>query len=553
MKLLKLHLLIILVLLPLLRTASAGTDSLAAVQQLQELRLAEGRKCGFPLILQAEEPQNKSLRFLLKSYRQSQVPLDRVYISASGRFRIYYTLDGPDAVPGYDRNHDQLPDYLEFVGKSFDRAWAVEVDSLGYRAPLDSGGHPRPQYPVYCRRIIEYGVTYLDYEIPGVPGQKYVTHIDLNTGFDFVNYPGVSDPVVRDSLAIAVTAAHEFNHALQMSYTLWQQPIEYWFIESSAVYMEEVVADEVNDYLQYLPAYFQATDFPLDVSTGGNSDYGKVVLELMLGKKYGPDIARRVWEEILNRRALPALEKVLNNLNSSLYEQMTDLAGWMFFTGNRRLPGKFFEEASLYPDPDFYDAEPVQAAATFLLQDSLPRLSFRWYRSETAGSRTPDFMLSPLLNSSPEALFTVFADLPGGWFTPVRSTVGFKYPGPGAGDYFYYAVVNSEKAGERLLNYRMDASVQQPSGMAGIVLYPQPLELSDDRAFLTFANLPENCRIDVFTSGGRHVRTLRNGDGRTFLSWDVTNKLGNKLGSGVYVYRVTGDNLDRLGKFLLVR
>ena len=47
-----------------------------------------------------------------------------------------------------------------------------------------------------------------------------------------------------------VTAAHEFFHAVQFSYDATEDP---WFMESTAVWMEDEVFDSINDNLQYLP------------------------------------------------------------------------------------------------------------------------------------------------------------------------------------------------------------------------------------------------------------------------------------------------------------
>ena len=207
-----------------------------------------------------------------------------VHFSPSGHFKIYYDTTGIIAIPDYDRDQNGIPDYLEFVAKSFDLAWSIEIDSLGFNPPPDSSGNFRTVYPVYCRLLSVYGQTLLEYEIPSRPNVNYVTYIEINTRFSFVNYPNVTDPIIRDSMAIAVTAAHEFNHALQTGYRLWPDDEffhDIWFIESSATFMEEVVATEVNDYLLYLDDYFRRAHQPLDQSSGGLDDYGKVVLEIL--------------------------------------------------------------------------------------------------------------------------------------------------------------------------------------------------------------------------------------------------------------------------------
>lgn len=47
-----------------------------------------------------------------------------------------------------------------------------------------------------------------------------------------------------------VTAAHEFFHAVQFAYDAWEDS---WFMEATAVWMEDVVFNDINDNTQYLP------------------------------------------------------------------------------------------------------------------------------------------------------------------------------------------------------------------------------------------------------------------------------------------------------------
>jgi hypothetical protein len=202
-------------------------------------------KCGFPVILEAAASQDASVTALLKQRRLEMVQqLTETYLSPSGHFLIHYETSGSNAIPSYDRDGNGTPDYLEFVAKSFDRAWEVEIDSLEFNIPPDSTGAPHTMYPVYCHLIPYYGVTNFFDPLPGSPDVfRFNSHIEINTDFSFVSYPDITnDPIVRDSLAIAVTAAHEFNHALQLGYHIWfrnniisvNNAIDLWFIESSA-------------------------------------------------------------------------------------------------------------------------------------------------------------------------------------------------------------------------------------------------------------------------------------------------------------------------------
>ena len=98
----------------------------------------KNHKCGFPQVLQTVFSQNENVYKKFDNYLSQQIPLDLVYRSPSGHIIFHYTLTGLDAIPDYDRNQNGISDYLEFAGKSFDRAWEIEIDSLKFKPPPDS-------------------------------------------------------------------------------------------------------------------------------------------------------------------------------------------------------------------------------------------------------------------------------------------------------------------------------------------------------------------------------------------------------------------------------
>ncbi len=515
----------------------------------------ENIKCGFPQVLQAHSPENRKMLLRLQENRISAASFEQVYISPLGFFRIYYDTTGYNAIPLYDRDGNGTPDYLEFVAGSFDHAWVVEVDSLGFKAPPDSSGNARTQYPIYCRRLGFYGQTWLDYEIENLPGSNYVTFIEINTRFDnIVTYPGVTDPIVRDSMAIAVTAAHEFNHALQSGYRLWPENdsfFDLWFIESSATYMEEVVAEEVNDYLQYLEAYLSRTRLPLDESTGGYADYGKVVLEIMLGKLYGSDITRKIWAEIKNLRALPALEKVLDESGTDLAREIRRLSLWVHFTGNYAFGNMYFPDAALFPSPDRKTAGSFLDSGGLLITDSLPRLSFQWYFSPVTALRPQQVLLKPGLESPAASLTSIFVNPVDNRHIQFPAAVAFSLPFLPENSIIPFAVINSYRTG--MLNFDYDL-ISRPSVSEGnetIAVYPQPLRLTKSSPYLKFDNLSPNTEIYIFSSNGFLIKTLYTT--ATSLVWDVRNSEGKQLSSGVYIYRIVSEGEEKTGKFAIVQ
>jgi hypothetical protein len=515
------------------------------------------RKCGFPTVLQAYASENPEMQKKLYPDAVRKMDYDSVYYSPSGHFKIFYNMQGYNSIPDYDRNGNGTPDYLEFVANSFDRAWRIEIDSLGFLPPPDSTGNARNIYPVYCRRLSTYGVTYLDYEIPQLPDMNFVTSIEINIDFSFVNYPQTTDPIVRDSMAIAVTAAHEFNHALQSGYRLWPDGNGFfhdlWFIESSATFMEEVVASQVNDYLYYLDDYFNRARYPFDESTGFLSDYGKVVLEIMLGITYEEKLVRLVWENIRNRRALSALETVLQSYQTDFSQEFEILALWLYFIRERSVPFQYFPDAALFPEINFRAGESIGVNSSVLISDSLPERSFQWYLSEATLSRNIQLKFEAGSSFTSESVSAVAVNSLNGEYYSIPVNRVIDLPFIAQSPEFPYLVTNRDTLSSRSLAFEIKGKLKSVPSVANAVVYPQPFKISEQESLLKFGNIEKGTTISIFNSNGQFVRQLICLDESAIVSWNLRNSQGEMVGSGVYLYQVEKDDEKKNGKFVLIK
>ena len=95
-----------------------------------------------------------------------------------------------------------------------------------------------------------------------------------------------------------------------------------------------------------------------------------------------------------------------------------------------------------------------------------------------------------------------------------------------------------------------------------IEVVPNPFKVSslynyNDTKSLIFNNLPNECRINIYTITGEHVEEIEFGDsdnldGTAF--WDLKNKSGSYVVSGLYIYTVeVGDLEPKIGKFVIVK
>ena len=216
-------------------------------------------KCGTPAISDFVLNYDKLDKSLLKSLGVTLVDrpthLEDSLDSPSGRFRVHYTTTGDDGI-----QQNGIANFIEQVAMILDSVYVRIIDSLGYPSPPLDGYEPGgdEKYDVYMLNLgaMLYGLTYLDSLSYGSVGSKRATSfIELNSDpgqlWGYENHP-------MD--AIRVTCAHEFFHAVQFGIDFAESEgpsfeRRYW-MEMSAVWMEEEIYDDINDYYYYLPFFF---------------------------------------------------------------------------------------------------------------------------------------------------------------------------------------------------------------------------------------------------------------------------------------------------------
>ncbi|QQS37946.1 MAG: S8 family serine peptidase [Ignavibacteriales bacterium] len=95
--------------------------------------------------------------------------------------------------------------------------------------------------------------------------------------------------------------------------------------------------------------------------------------------------------------------------------------------------------------------------------------------------------------------------------------------------------------------------------LSDVYVYPNPAKVGDGLGTVTFANLPQKARINIWTVSGKFVTELEENDGDGGFIYDLKNNSGEDLDSGVYIYRVIRlDNTnneveEKLGKFAVLK
>ena len=167
-------------------------------------------------------------------------------VSPEGHFRVHYDTTSFHQVDMTDKDSNGIPDYVDSTLVYLEYAWNLQVDELGYGAPLsDNGVGGGDEVDVYIENFTNsYGVTIPDQVIDGTA----TSYCKIDNDFAESQY------AVHGYDALRVTTAHEFFHVIHFSYLYNFNLI--WWMEQSAVWMEDRAWDDVNDYLAYLYKFF---------------------------------------------------------------------------------------------------------------------------------------------------------------------------------------------------------------------------------------------------------------------------------------------------------
>jgi hypothetical protein len=226
---------------------------------------------------------------------------------------VHYVTTGPHAVSADDSDANGRPDYVDTVVDELQgRVWNREVDQLGFREPKrdirsnnnggngkidfylgDLGAENPPLYG-YCASDDPHLRFSSDYRFSDMSAYCVFDN-DYRSG-QFPNQTPISN--------LRVTAAHEFFHAVQFGYDIFE---DLWILENTAVWMEDEVYGEINDNLQYLArSSLQHPQVPLDLGAR-LFEYGNFIFWKFASERFGTSLVKKVWNRADGARGAPNL------------------------------------------------------------------------------------------------------------------------------------------------------------------------------------------------------------------------------------------------------
>jgi hypothetical protein len=273
-----------------------------------------------------------------------------------GAFCVHWLTAGADAVPPTDADANGIPDQVDTTLATLNSVLGVEHNTLGFRAPLpDTAANPGPPscrpdlivgcgddpttaLDVYLEDLGSQGIYgFCSVDDPTSSARQQPAFCALDNDFSTRQFGAV--PVN----ALRVTVAHELFHAIQYAYDDGEPR---WFMEGSAVWMEDVVYNAINDYLQYVsvsPIRRPLTPFTNDGQFGVYGSF--TIFKFLTSYLRDPNAVRQAWNAASVEGRHTALQSVVQTLAA---HHKTPRLAFATFGAWNTLPSHSYPEASTY-------------------------------------------------------------------------------------------------------------------------------------------------------------------------------------------------------------
>jgi hypothetical protein len=489
-------------------------------------------KCGFGFINSitfnfdkfSPKQQEVLLPLLQRPVKETSI------VSPSGLFRIHYDTTGGH-VPFYS---------VQETAEAFDYSYHYEVNVLGYAAPPGDGTAGGDNlYDVYIENISPlYGYTVFEFS-GGNTGASYIV---IQNNYQNYYTKGIN--------AVKVTAAHEYHHAIQGGSYIFRSADTY-FYEISSTAMEEFVYPEINDYIAYLPAYFNNPGQSMPNTQG----YELAIWNIFLEKRFGHDLLRRQWELMPSMRALQAIDESLRERNALFKEEFNTFGIWTYFTRHRKQPERYFEEGEFYPliRPDLQPINTQPPADSVTFNGSPVSNNFIVFTRASPQSATGRDTLVAIITNM---------DIPSGINNPQNSS-SFKYvlyhqeePGGIKLTDYYYVRMEMANPGiwtaSEILNYQVIKEGLVADAAAFVFPSPFIYNQSTTLYIPAEADLYGEVDMNIYSSGMELIFEGRMSVLNNTVRWFPRTNKNQNLSSGVYLYVIkTGNNVKK-GKFVVI-
>lgn len=512
-------------------------------------------KCGFPVISYALHQRQTGLTGQARQAGVAAI-LARTELQVSvlvGGFCVHYDTVGSNTPALLDAAGARIPGtaraYVDSIFSILSYAASYETATLHYPPPINDGMlGGGPECDIYVMELGNmYGYTTPDESVPA--GGRTSSSITIDNDFVFVR-PDKN----RGMPGLRVTIAHELHHVLQIgNYGYWDE--DAFIYEITSTWMEDVVYPEVNDYYNYLNAFWGHFRNPETPFTSSELImYSRAIWGHYVSKRFGIDAMREIWESIRLARPQSAIDQTLRAHGMDFAGAYAEWSLWNCFTGTRANPARYYADGADYPQ---ILQSPVDVTgASRDVPGSLRSLGTR-YTQVHHGLDTMTVMTSnvdvagTLLPSIPTLPYTL----------RLRSTrVDDSYKQTPIGIFIKLDVTDMSLWSMSFVVGDSARPYIDPSQFSGERPFPSPFRPGRTPCVYLPVDQMEQQRgaLYIFSSSADLVREIPDVSstahlGRQMFSWDGRMADGNVAPTGVYMFVIELPGGRVIGKIPLVR
>jgi hypothetical protein len=537
-------------------------------RQNNRIEIKEGEtpaKCALNLtfeVLRNYQQLSDNLKASMKKLLQGP---GRQTFKSLGHFTVHYDTVGNN-VPSlltasfkrmledtsYVKNHtDSINVINAFVDSTlniFNYVWDIVVNSSGYLPPPFETGENT--YNVYLTELGGglYGQTVptLDPINPGQTPPRYTSYIEIDNDFRSVYSTSRGLPGVK------VTAAHEFHHAIQLGSYGYRENDRY-FYEITSTWIEDLLYNEINDYYQYIKysndqprGHFAYPNLSF-IYSDGLIEYSRAIWGKFIQEKYSSTVMRNTWENLRSSGSVKALDDALVNVGSTLRIAFVEFSRWNYFTGSRSMPGRYYSEASNYPL--IKERPPIEMTGNYrILNDSTETFSSIYLNIIHDNIPSNDVINNINLSSAQNYL--------------IRNYL-FHYEMTNIGDDTFRQLSNGvfvKLSVSDPMNWSSGGIIT--STQRSVTVYPNPCIINKNTNINFTIPAPQNksltqipATLYIYNAGmelvGSFEKDINTTDPK--INWDLVDKKGDIISSGIYLYMIIFDNQEYSGKFAVIK
>ena len=496
--------------------------------------------------------------------------LDETY--DNGKFRFHYTTTGGNAVSTADTNSNSVPDYIEQMSAELNYVVAVELTFNSFTEPPsddfysannDNGGSGA--YDVYVRNAGAgvYGYVQPELYANNNGNNEHSSGVnEVNAIASYMvlrhNYSGFGNTELEN---IQVTAAHEYFHAVQFGYDGWE---ESWVMEATAVQMEEMVYDDVNDCYQYMSSWFNNPQQPLNLDNSSRW-YGSFIFFEYVNTHLSDEAIREFWEQSITHDSyygeysIQTLDEAFDDLGSSFAEMLNGMS-----VANRVMSSSSAAAPFDYEEADTYSSTPSTFSTVSYsagTDETVTSTNLQENAAQYIRLTSDDPVLATLANNDgPDSYLELHAIMTYGnnaWTVWSGSPINVD---PTDATQVYFVVVSQNEAGSdfdytlTFTDGAMSTDPEIPDKFSISHAYPNPFN-PQTNIQIDLQN-PQRVQVYIYDINGQIVKTLVNDQlvaGQYVFTWNGQNYQGLPVSTGTYFVRIKGKNQERWQKVTLLK